>query len=695
MNKNIRDIVQTWGPLFLISCLSLFMELAAIRWVAGEIRLLSYFKNLVLLAAFLGLAIGFAVVGKGRDYKKMFPWLWGIFVIIVLIFGNRLANLPLIYPGGGDEALWGVAELSFWTSLLLFIGIIAVFFFMLLFLFIPLGQATGEEMAKHLPIKAYIVNILASFFGVWLFSLFSYLNTPPIIWFGVALLGIGIYFAHQRTFTWLIGTTFALTLIGIGLIEPNTNWSPYNRLDLTKAELSYGTEKVQVGYLLTVQHAYYQGANDFSENFIKNVENTLPEVVGEIGLFADGYNLPYSLAPAGSRVLVVGSGMGNDVAAALRAQMGQVTAVEIDPTILALGQKYHPEKPYSDARVIPIVDDARSYFNKNDEKYDLVVFGLLDSHSLLSNLSSVRLDSFVYTLESFQQAKSHLYANGHIVLTFYANDWIRERLGRMLVDVFGSDQVFFHNWGNFVTFVASNGTPSLNTLYQFTKWTSNPAITNLPVTTDNWPYIYLRSLRIPAGYWQTLLVIGLLCLLLMKRTFPEALKPDWHFWLLGAAFLLIEFKSITELALLFGTTWFVNSLAISGVLVMALFANIYVLRTTKIDLRWVYGLLFASILFGYFFPLSILSGYSPLIKGIIGTLILTLPLLFAGIIFSESLKRYGETSRPMASNFSGSAVGGVLEYGSIWWGIKSLYLFALIIYLGAIFTAIKHGLLKK
>jgi hypothetical protein len=56
-----------WWRLFLVSSLGLFLELAVIRWISGEVRLMAYFKNLPLLAAFLGLSVGYALVGKGRD----------------------------------------------------------------------------------------------------------------------------------------------------------------------------------------------------------------------------------------------------------------------------------------------------------------------------------------------------------------------------------------------------------------------------------------------------------------------------------------------------------------------------------------------------------------------------------------------------------------------------------------------------
>jgi hypothetical protein len=383
--------------------------------------------------------------------------------------------------------------------------------------------------------------------------------------------------------------------------------------------------------------------------------------------------------------------MGNDVAAALRSGIAQVDAVEIDPSILELGRQYHPENPYADPRVTAIIDDARSFLNKSDQTYDLVVFGLLDSHTLLSGFSSVRLDSYVYTLESFERVKEHLNPGGLAVITFAANEWIQERLGRMLSQVFGADDIYI-NMGpqELSIFIAGELTEEQVAGKQVYKWVPNPAYDDIPLPTDNWPYLYLRARQIPSGYWFALLLIALVSLLIIGRSFREALRPDIHFWLLGAAFMLIEFKSITELALLFGTTWFVNSLAISGILVMALLANLLVLRVKRVNLGWAYGLLFASLLLSFTFPLEWLSGFPNLAKALLSTLLLSLPLFFAGLIFSESLRRAGETARPLASNFSGSAVGGLLEYGSSYWGIKSLYVLAALLYGGAMLAALRR-----
>lgn len=674
---------RRWMPLILITSLSLFLELAVIRWVSGEVQIFSYFKNLPLLAAFLGLSIGFAQVGKGRDFLRTFAPLLAILTALVIAFRISAFRRGTIIPGD-EEFVWVATELSHWLELGLFLGIVLIFFLLIMFLFVGLGHATGEEMALHEPVPAYIVNILASLLGVWVFTLLSYIQTPPAVWFGLALLGVGSYLAYRKAFNpgtvaVFLVITAAIAISGLGAI-----WSPYNRITVSKMD-SNTNPPFTIGYNLEIQQIFYQQAVDLSGPFIDKLKQEDPDngMIAEYVVHL--YDLPYQFMPQGSKVLIVGVGMGNDAAAALRGGAYQVDAVEIDPRIQQLGSQLHPEQPYSDPRVHAIVDDARSYFNKTSEKYDAVIFGLLDSHSLLSAMSSVRLDSFVYTVESFEQVRSHLNDEGIVVVNFAIaqNHWIEERIGRILVEVFGAGNIYNFHGPMGTTFIAGSLSSEDIKQAQLTTWRADPAYENLSLSTDDWPYLYMQARKIPAAYWQALLVVILASLAIMVRSFPDALRPVWHFWLLGAAFLLIEFKSITELALLFGTTWLVNTLAISGVLLMALFANLYVLRAKRVNISLAYILLFASMAVSYLFPLDALTGLSAVVKGLVGMVLLSLPLLFAGVIFSESLRRYGETARPLASNFSGSVFGGVLEYGSVLWGIKSLYLIGALLYVGA------------
>jgi len=274
-----------------------------------------------------------------------------------------------------------------------------------------------------------------------------------------------------------------------------------------------------------------------------------------------------------------------------------------------------------------------------------------------------------------------------VALTFAtAAPWIDERIGRMLVEVFGPENVFAFRGEGSISFVAGP-LPLEDQVPGLVIWKEDPSMEDLPLAIDDWPYLYLRSRKIPDAYWQALLLIGAISLALIARSFPQALRPDWHFWLLGTGFLLLEFKSVTEFALLFGATWLVNAMAISGVLLMILVANLLVLWRPRFDLRWVYGLLFGTLALSFLFPLDLLVGLPPSMRAIVSMILLSLPLFFSGLIFGELLRRAGESARPLASNLSGSVAGGVLEYGSLLWGIKSLYLIAAVVYLGALLAS--------
>ena len=133
----------------------------------------------------------------------------------------------------------------------------------------------------------------------------------------------------------------------------------------------------------------------------------------------DLYSIPHKIKNFKSnKTLIVGSGVGNDVAATLRDSDAIIDAVEIDPLIADLGVKFHPEKPYLNKRVKLTINDARNFIKETDEKYDLIIYSILDSHANLSGKGGVRLDSYVYTKESFYEAKQKLNNNGVIILSF-------------------------------------------------------------------------------------------------------------------------------------------------------------------------------------------------------------------------------------------------------------------------------------
>ena len=121
------------------------------------------------------------------------------------------------------------------------------------------------------------------------------------------------------------------------------------------------------------------------------------------------YQWPYTVfGDSFKNVLILGAGSGTDVAAALMHGAEHVDAVEIDPTILRLGKSLHPDHPFDDPRVTVINDDARHFLRTTDKKYDLVVFALIDSLTMQSSFSGVRLESYMFTEESFRAVRDRL-----------------------------------------------------------------------------------------------------------------------------------------------------------------------------------------------------------------------------------------------------------------------------------------------
>src|SRR4029079_12954542 len=110
-------------------------------------------------------------------------------------------------------------------------------------------------------------------------------------------------------------------------------------------------------------------------------------------------------------VLIIGAGSGNDVAAALRYGATHVDAVEIDPAINDIGRADHPNRPYQDSRVTIHIDDGRSFIRRTNRTYDLIVYALVDSLVLHSGYSGLRLESFLFSQEAFNEVAAHLAPN--------------------------------------------------------------------------------------------------------------------------------------------------------------------------------------------------------------------------------------------------------------------------------------------
>ena len=492
----------SYRQLALVSILGLFLELMMIRWVSSEIRVFAYFKNFVLIACFLGFGLGCYLCRRRISLVPIvLPLLTLALVAHVPWQSLRLlvADLPAFVGATADVQLWSVDSLGVgWFSLVVLaaaVVIIVPIFCLLTFVFIPVGQLVGWNLnrAANL-IFGYTVNILGSLAGILLYTLLCFLYQPPTIWFLSVGVMIALLLWKIPRLRWAAAGAFVV-FAGLASLGPGKNskvlWSPYQKLTFIPRIEAAET----VGYVLNTNDTWYQQIIDLSPKFVA----AHPQFFKDESIEWNPYNIPYKFYPQPPSVLVLGSGMGNDVAAALRNGAERVVAVEIDPLILQLGREWHFERPYASPRVNVVLDDARSYVQSSTDHFDLIVFSLLDSYTTSSSYTNIRIDNYVYTREALEATKRLLKPDGILIIKFNVKTpWIAGRLHGLLESVFGRPpvQVQTQNtiYGTKGTFyIAGSGARighalSNPALAAFVAKHSNIETQQATMTTDDWPY---------------------------------------------------------------------------------------------------------------------------------------------------------------------------------------------------------------
>jgi hypothetical protein len=501
------------------------------------------------------------------------------------------------------------------------------------------------------------------------------------VWFAVAGAALVALLPPVRAARTVAAVAMAASLTALAWpVEPlwHTLYSPYQNL--------------AVGYtprgLMEIRAAgqYFQRVHDFTGNTTLRFDDLR---------IKSYYELPYMFfGTAPARVAVVGAGTGNDVAAAVRARAAHIDAIEIDPAILALGRAYHPERPYDQPEVRAIVNDARTFLRSTPEKYDLIVYGLLDSHTLLSHASSVRLDSFVYTVEGLRDARARLTGDGALALSFsLVTPELGGKIQRMLAVAFdgappGCVQGDYDRSVTFFQTASPERTRevSLERLKElgFTDCAGRFASTSMEtdLSTDDWPFFYMPKRTYPTSYLVMIALIVALSLFVITRFGPGPRAGHGAYFLLGAAFMLIETKGITEMGLTFGNTWLVIGIVIAGVLVMAFLANWLVQALGTRGVAVPYALLLASLAVG--FAVAQVGGFGSTTAGRIATVVvLTCPMFFSGLVFSSLVATEEDLPAAMSANLFGAMCGGLLEYNAMYFGFQFLYVVAAGLYAGA------------
>jgi hypothetical protein len=207
---------------------------------------------------------------------------------------------------------------------------------------------------------------------------------------------------------------------------------------------------------------------------------------------------------------------------------------------------------------------------------------------------------------------------------------------------------------------------------------------DLRVPDDDWPFLYLRNPMIPDLSWRGIAVIGVVSLAMLWlfgwRTGGGDVRFHGTMMLLGAGFMLIEAKAVVRIALIFGSTWVVNTAVFSVILVMILLANLWVLRRRPADVRPYYVALLLTLALAVIVPLETFLGWPQLLQAIAASTLVLLPVLFAGVVFAMLFAKAARPEQALAWNTAGAILGGLAETLSLLIGFRYLTLVAAGIY---------------
>jgi hypothetical protein len=671
--------------LFTLGFLTLYLELLLIRYLAGTVWNLGYFPNLVLMGVFIGMGCGFLLHQHATE--KVSRELLNVSALVlaammVFVFFARPA-VPGFDESGGTldgEAFFTAIRTSTNDSMALLLAL----FGMIVVLSVLISQRTAKLFRSFAPLTAYTLDIGGSCVGILVFMAVSWLQIPAYLWLIFLIVPYAV----------VLEVTHARKVLAVAAIAGSA-WLAWRQDTQLFAHPQYKGE-------LVVRWSPYQKveyigppARMIFVNGIEHQSMLLPEQ-----LVSSFYAVPYRERqahpemPPYRSVLVIGAGSGNDALTALIHGASSVDAVEIDPVIARMGMERHPGSPYQDPRIQLTIDDGRAFMSSTKKKYDLIIFALTDSLVKVSSLSQLRLENYLFTKESVSRAYELLSEGGTIVLyNYYRYPWLTKRLQAMIHEATGKYPLVMMREGEFAILGVHRPLPGAPAL--------DEGVLAGRVPTDDWPFLYLKQRRIPAIYWKGMLVLGagiaalLLLVQRLGRNGPASVPGDgWTklaFLAMGAAFLLLETKSIIQFSLLFGTTWLNSSLVFLGILVLVLLANwtAAALRTERV--LWpAYGLVVLFALWSLYFPLSnLLYWENRILRFAVASVLTFAPVFFGNLIFSAALRNQPAPEHLFGWNLVGATIGGMLEYTSMIFGYRFLAVLVAVSYT-VVFIALRR-----
>jgi protein-L-isoaspartate O-methyltransferase len=709
----LLDARRPGFDLFLLSALIVYLAQVSLWWFPERMVLLGRFPNVILVACFLGPALGCLAAGQAAR----------------LITGTPLC-LALALTLATDAVM---------DRLTLYDSLAREVFGAVLFVLIALSlTGPGQELGRALDrapshVLGFALILLGGACGICLSAVCAYAELNP--WYRFCVVAVGLtYFASMRLPG---GSPLAsgVRTANVGILAGILGLIGWACLPLplpgAPAQAAFWSPYAPIYYDSPTASIYYSQ----SSQEMRSVKRLTPRDLQ--------YLLPCLLnRDAGGRpfhrVLIIGAGAGNEVSRALHWGAEHVDAVELDPVLLRLGRDHHPDLPYQDSRVRTYLGDGRRFLRSCSQPYDLILYNFADVTIPSPGLHDIRRVNSLLTRQAFMDVRRCLGPHGMFVLIGRLREGrLAARLRQGLEEVFpeaplllpilyqpmiASDSAdtrvlfFAGNIGHIrqafqqssLYHISRNFFPNIGDDNGFALPSSpwgragvfGPATAEaseyLDSAEDDWPFLFLRRRTLPDWVSRDLVVLATLAVVLLWIFRPASPFPpldggrpasparpagNWppfrlEMFFLGTGFMLTAITTRVDAALLFGDTWTTEPIA--GLIVLALLLAglglVLVLRPTRL---WPsYAGLLLALLLHRLFPLDSFLGHDQTLSAVASYLLGLAPVLFAGMVFVLLVRRSPEPARDLGAVLAGAVLGGMAANLALVWGFRSLLLLA-------------------
>jgi spermidine synthase len=724
--------------LFIVSALVLFLELACIRWFPAHVVFLTFFTNTVLLACFLGMSVGCLAAARKPNYLLWTPVLLALalgaahWVEYERQHGRRLVDVghqlsPQLVFFGTEYGLSDPSKFAIPIE-----AVLGFFFVIIALALLGPGQHLGRSLARvSNRVEAYTVNIVGSIAGIAIFTAFSWWQLGPVWWFVVIVAAV-FYLTVPGDWTralvlalssaavlWLASSEFDFA----GRVRDGirTFWSPYYRIDYQEAPRLISVNLIghqQMVSRRTFSPAYALphllnrdsgkppfaqvliigagSGNDVSRALEWGAERVdaveIDPVIQRLGL-RDHPDRPYS----DLRVFVHLDDGRNFL---------KSTDKQYDLIVYALVDSLVLHSSYSNIRLESYLFTQQAFRDIQKRLRPggmFVMYNYFRQGWIVSRLTAMLEETFgaenavVFNLPARETVRPDDVLLGDFTLLFAgATAPIKEAFAQHPEFWLRTDRASDRATPNGFALSDDRSAVALRTRdpgwVRFRPTTVVRPPDAMTLATDAWPFLYLRRPMIPALSLRGVAVMAILALVFalpfVRRSravdFTGRRRSDYgllaQMFFLGAGFMLIETKAVVQMALLFGSTWIVNSIVFFAVLLMILAANLFVLLVRPRSLAVFYGGLAITLVANAVIPLDGFLGLSREVQILGSCLLAFTPILFAGVIFAMSFSRAVDADRAFGANIAGAMAGGLSEYSSMLLGFQYIVLVALVFY---------------